>query len=198
SPRLDLLDISSILASSLYNSSSHHHQQQQPLVNPEILELAASLFSQNQNQNFVMDHYSKTHDKKTSYHHDVNQTRVNQYQTNHHELQYCLPPFPNKAHINDMDHHGEHTFASNSNTSVQDCDIQSCNYYSSSNFIDHSFNFADSVLNTPSSSLATLNSSATTYINSSSCSTEDEIESYFSNFLKFDIPDFLDINGFII
>ncbi|WZZ45140.1 hypothetical protein YC2023_041399 [Brassica napus] len=67
-----------------------------------------------------------------------------------------------------------------------------------SKIIDHSFNFADSVLNTPSSSLATLNSSATTYINSSSCSTEDEIESYFSNFLKFDIPDFLDINGFII
>ncbi|CAF1711025.1 BnaC03g64160D [Brassica napus] len=217
SPRLDLLDISSILASSLYNSSSRHvnmsrlmmdahrqHQQQQPLVNPEILELATSLFSQNQNQNFVMDHDSKTHDNHTSYHHDVNQTGVNQYQTNHQELQYCLPPFPSEAHINDMDHHGEHTFALNLNTSVQDCDIQLFNDYASSNFVldhsylDQSFNFADSVLNTPSSSPTTLNSSATTYIKSSSCSTEDEIESYCSNFIKFDIPDFLDVNGFII
>ncbi|KAF8115007.1 hypothetical protein N665_0030s0055 [Sinapis alba] len=212
SPRLDLLDISSILASSLYNSSSHHvnmsrlmmdahrQQQQQPLINPEILNLATSLFSHNHNQNFVVNHNSKTHENYTVNHHDDNQTGVNQYQTNHQELQYCLPPFPN-----DIDHHGEHTFASNSNTSVQDCNIQSFNDYASSSFVldhyylDQSFNFADSVLNTPSSSPSTLNSaSATTYINSSSCSTEDEMESYCNNLMKFDIPDFLDVNGFII
>lgn len=233
SPRLDLLDLSSILASSLYNSSSHHlnmsgglmmdthrrHHQQHPLVNPEILKLATSLFSQNQNQNqvqnqnqnLVVDHDSRTQEKQTVY----NQTGVNQYQTDHYfentvtqELQSSMPPFPNEAHqFNNMDHHfsgfGEQTLASTSTTSVQDCNNLSFNDYSSSNFVldpsysDQSFNFANSVLNTPSSSPSptTLNSS---YINSSSCSTEDEMESYCSNLLKFDIPDFLDINGFII
>jgi len=224
SPRLDLLDISSILASSLYNSSSHHmnmsrlmmdtnrrHHQQHPLVNPEILKLATSLFSQNQNQNLVVDHDSRTQEKQTVY----SQTGVNQYQTDQYfentitqELQSSMPPFPNEAHqFNNMDHHfngfGEQNLVSTSTTSVQDCYNPSFNDYSSSNFVldpsysDQSFNFANSVLNTPSSSPSptTLNSS---YINSSSCSTEDEIESYCSNLMKFDIPDFLDVNGFII
>nr|AID21642.1 At4g21440p-like protein [Arabidopsis lyrata] len=232
SPRLDLLDISSILASSLYNSSSHHlnmsgglmmdthrrHHQQHPLVNPEILKLATSLFSQNQNQNqvqnqnqnLVVDHDKRTQEKQTVY----NQTGVNQYQTDHYfentvtqELQSSMPPFPNEAQVNDMDHHfngfGGQTLASTSTTSLQDCNNLSFNDYSSSNFVldpsysDHRFNFANSVLNTPSSSPSptTLNSS---YINSSSCSTEDEMESYCSNLMKFDIPDFLDVNGFII
>ncbi|ESQ55232.1 hypothetical protein EUTSA_v10027571mg [Eutrema salsugineum] len=233
SPRLDLLDISSILASSLYNSSSHHmdmsrfmmdahrQQNQHPLVNPEILKLATSLFSQsqnqnqNQNQNFVVDQDSKGHENHMVYQQDVNQTGVNQYQTDQfenrvtQELQSCMPPFPHEAQFNDMEHHfngfREQTLASTSNTSVQDCNLPSFNDYgSSSNFIldpsysDQSFNFANSVLNTPSSSPTTLNSSSTTYINSSSYSTEDEMESYCSNLMKFDIPDFLDVSDFII
>ncbi|CAN8325490.1 unnamed protein product [Cochlearia groenlandica] len=219
SPRLDLLDISSILASSLYNSSStsshhHHHmnmsrlmmmdahrnEQHQPLVNPEILKLATSLFSQNQNQNQnINQHQNLAVD---------NLTGVNQYQTDQfenmvsstQELQACMPNY--EAHFNDMDHHfngyGQQTLASTSNTTVQECNIPThFNDYSSSSFVldpycsDQSFNFANSVLNTPSSS-------PTTYINSSTCSTEDEIESYCSNLMKFDIPDFLDVNGFII
>ncbi|KAL5774619.1 hypothetical protein ACOSP7_012176 [Xanthoceras sorbifolium] len=61
SPRLDLLDLSSILSSSLYNSSQMNISRLlgvQPLVNPELLRLATSLMSsqretqtQNQNQN---------------------------------------------------------------------------------------------------------------------------------------------------
>ncbi|KAL0727372.1 hypothetical protein Bca4012_023465 [Brassica carinata] len=212
SPRLDLLDISSILASSLYNSSSHHvnmsrlmmdahsQQQQHPLVNPEILKLATSLFSQNQTQNQNQNH--------TIYHHDVNQTGINQYQTDHQELQSCMPLLPNEAQFNGLDHQfnafGEQTLASTSNTSVQDCNIPSFNDHASSSFVldpsfsDQSFIFAKSVLNTPSSSPTTLNSSSTNYINSSSCSTEDEMESYCSNLMKFDISDFLDVNDFLI
>lgn len=230
SPRLDLLDISSILASSLYNLSPHHmnmsrfmmdahrrNQHQHPLVNPEILKLANSLFSQTQNQNqlqnqrLVVDHDVKTQENNTVYHQDVNQSGVSQYQTDHfentntQELQSCMPPF-----INDMDYHfngfGEPSLASTSTTSVQDCNIGSFNDFSGSTFVldpsysDQSFNFANSVLTTPTSSPSptTLNSSSTTYINSSSCSTEDEMESYCSNLMKFDIPDFLDVDGFII
>ncbi|KAJ4899815.1 MYB-like 102 [Raphanus sativus] len=207
--RLNLLDISTILASSQYNSSSHHvnmstlmmdahrQQQQYPLVNPEILKLATSLFSQNQNQNQVVDHDPSTH---------VNQTGVNQYQINHQELQSYLPPFPNEAQFNDMDQQfngfGEHTLVSN--TSVQDCNIPTFNVYESSGFVldpfysDQTFNFATSVLNTPSSSPTMLNSCSTTYINSSSDNTEDEKEHHCNNLMKFDISDFLDVNGVII
>ncbi|KAK7319595.1 hypothetical protein RJT34_04318 [Clitoria ternatea] len=53
SPRLDLLDLSSILNSSLYNSSPHINIQRllgtQTLVNPKLLKLASSLFSSQQN-----------------------------------------------------------------------------------------------------------------------------------------------------
>ncbi|KAJ4703354.1 MYB transcription factor [Melia azedarach] len=64
SPRLDLLDLSSILSSSLYNSSQMNISRLlgvQPLVNPELLRLATSLMSSqrenqssNQNQTFLL------------------------------------------------------------------------------------------------------------------------------------------------
>ncbi|THG02760.1 transcription factor MYB102-like [Camellia sinensis] len=62
SPRLDLLELSSILSSSLYNSSQMNLSRllglQQPLVNPEILRLATSLLSsqqcENPNPNFLL------------------------------------------------------------------------------------------------------------------------------------------------
>ncbi|GAB4831088.1 hypothetical protein Ancab_005098 [Ancistrocladus abbreviatus] len=55
SPRLDLLDFSSILNTSLYNSSSQMNMSRllglQPLVNPELLRLATTLLSTHQRQN---------------------------------------------------------------------------------------------------------------------------------------------------
>ncbi|XP_055806496.1 transcription factor MYB41-like [Solanum dulcamara] len=59
SPRLDLLDLSSILNQSFYNNPSHNQMNLsrllghvQPLVNPEVLRLANSLLSsQRQNSN---------------------------------------------------------------------------------------------------------------------------------------------------
>ncbi|CAI9087640.1 OLC1v1021763C1 [Oldenlandia corymbosa var. corymbosa] len=59
SPRLDLLDLSSILNSSFYHNSSHHQinlsrllNMQQPLqLNPELLRLATSLFSSSSQRN---------------------------------------------------------------------------------------------------------------------------------------------------
>ncbi|XP_015886861.3 transcription factor MYB102 [Ziziphus jujuba] len=59
SPRLDLLDISSILNSSLYNSSQMNMSRYigfQPLVNPELLRLATSLLSSQRetyNHNYI-------------------------------------------------------------------------------------------------------------------------------------------------
>ncbi|XWS12746.1 hypothetical protein CRYUN_Cryun37aG0116900 [Craigia yunnanensis] len=60
SPRLDLLDLSSILSSSLYNQSQMNMSRLlgvQSFVNPELLRLATSLMSsqrENQNQNFLL------------------------------------------------------------------------------------------------------------------------------------------------
>ncbi|QCD76678.1 transcription factor MYB102-like [Vigna unguiculata] len=48
SPRLDLLDISSILNASFYGSSQMLLGMQQSMVNPELLRLASSLFSSSQ------------------------------------------------------------------------------------------------------------------------------------------------------
>ncbi|EOA21034.1 hypothetical protein CARUB_v10001366mg [Capsella rubella] len=198
SPRLDLLDISSILNSSLFNSS-HHHQHMnmstrlmmmgdghshQSLVDPEILKLATSLFS---NQN-------NTHE---------NQTEVNQYQTGYNmssnqELQYWFPIMDQFTEFQDL--------ITPMKTTVQDSTPSlPSNYdddYSKSNSVLEPFysDFA-SVLTTPSSSPTPLNSSSTTYINSSTCSTEDEKESYYSNnniTSTSEIPDYsFDVNGFL-
>ncbi|CAA7046958.1 unnamed protein product [Microthlaspi erraticum] len=196
SPRLDLLDISSILSSSLNNSSHHHHHQHmnmsrllmgdghhhQPLLNPEILKLAASLFSTSQHQNQNQDHSGNT----------INQTEINQYQTGYNmlgnqELQACFPIMDQYAEFQDL--MPMKTVVQDSFPSKHDDD------YSNSNSVLEAFysDFA-SVLTTPSSSPTPLNSSSTTYINSSTCSTEDEKESYCST----EIPDYsFDVNGFL-
>lgn len=198
SPRLDLLDISSILNSSLYNSSHHHHHHHQvnmsrlmmsdghhhqPLVNPEILKLATSLFSTSQ------QHHQNQNQSNTQ----ENQTELNQYQTGYNMIgnQELQPYFPN------MDQFAEFQDLMPMKT-VQDSMLSFPNqeeFYSSSNFALEPFysDFA-SVLTPPSSSPTSLNSSSTTYINSSTCSTEDEKESYCS----IEIPDYsFDVNGFL-
>ncbi|AEE82479.1 MYB-like protein [Arabidopsis thaliana] len=193
-PRLDLLDISSILSSSIYNSSHHHHHHHQqhmnmsrlmmsdgnhqPLVNPEILKLATSLFS---NQN----HPNNTHENNT-----VNQTEVNQYQTGYNmpgneELQSWFPIMDQFTNFQDL--MPMKTTVQNSLSYDDDC--------SKSNFVLEPYysDFA-SVLTTPSSSPTPLNSSSSTYINSSTCSTEDEKESYYSD----NITNYsFDVNGFL-
>ncbi|XP_010538235.1 PREDICTED: myb-related protein 315-like [Tarenaya hassleriana] len=220
SPRLDLLDISSILRSSLYDSSHQMNMPRlmgiQPLVNPEILRLATSLFSsQTLNDN-----------PNRSFHHQnaqESQTVLNQFQTLQtdqlhdkiQELQSCIPyssdaqlsmdpPSLTAAGFGEQSSHEWHCNGVPSNM-PQDCMPPlppDYDYYSNSVslldpscYSDQDFNFA-SVLTTPSSSPTPLNSSST-YINSSSYSTEDEKESDCSNLATFEIPDFWDINGFM-
>ncbi|KAF3451578.1 hypothetical protein FNV43_RR07673 [Rhamnella rubrinervis] len=67
SPRLDLLDLSSILNSTLYNSSQMNMSRLlghvQPLVNPELLRLATSLMSSQRgnNPNLVLQNAQENH-----------------------------------------------------------------------------------------------------------------------------------------
>ncbi|KAK8664810.1 hypothetical protein V6N13_084583 [Hibiscus sabdariffa] len=205
SPRLDLLDLSSILSSSLYNQSQMNMSRligAQSFVNPEILRLASSLMSsqrESQNPDFVYQ--------------DIEENRIeNQYNDNPplmqvQGIQACnsVPFSDSEAQL--MMNPNLDQFASKvtdfgdwqqqGNAMAQDFTEDyvpfpaNYNYYGS----DPSFGFA-SVLSTPSSSPTTLNSNST-YINNNS-STEDERESYSSNIFKFDqIPELLDVNGFM-
>ncbi|KAG2330689.1 hypothetical protein Bca52824_001869 [Brassica carinata] len=206
SPRLDLLDITSILSSSGYNSS-HHHQENMlrlmmgdgnhyhPLVNPEILKLATSLFSNSQQHHQNQNNFT-THEYNT-----VSKTEVNQDQTGcsmigNQKLQSCFPSMDQFTEFQDL----------MPMTTVQNSmplfPLNQEDNYTTSNFALEPF-YSDFawVLPTPSSSPTPLDSSSTTYINSSTCSTEDEKESYCNNnFMSTSemCPDYsFDVNGFL-
>ncbi|KAI5656942.1 hypothetical protein M9H77_25735 [Catharanthus roseus] len=252
SPRLDLLDLSSILNTSVYGSSSSHNQMNlsrllglQPLVNPELLRLATSLLSsQRKNQDFPILQ---------------NQSQQNQFYSNPQLENHQLPPLvqdipnctatlsttcpPTCTTMDTVPFSNVEQFSSNlPNFNSENCELnhwqnvganfsedfaalQNYGYYGggcgsgsegqsmldniptansdtrttfqSNNSNNFSFQSVLSNLSTPSSSPAPLNSSST-YINSSSTTTEDDREiSYCSNLLKFEIPDILDVNEFM-
>ncbi|KAL7213204.1 hypothetical protein ACSBR2_015830 [Camellia fascicularis] len=250
--RLDLLELSSILSSSLHNSSQMNLSRllglQQPLVNPEILRLASSLLSSQQcenpnpNPNFLLQHVQENQVCSPSQVQNQlvlpnqNQTLIQEIEENQ-EIPVCTTlstpcvPFASDAQLMEQN---VHQFSSNlTDFSSQNCQLNhwqsrempynltedygalsSYGYYVSdqsimdphpsdqnSNFQSYNsnnFSFASglSTLTTPSSSPAPLNSNST-YINSSSTVTEDERESYCSGMLKFEIPDMLDVSGWI-
>ncbi|XP_062087356.1 transcription factor MYB102-like [Humulus lupulus] len=101
SPRLDLLDLSSILSSSFYNSS--HHQMNsmtrylgvQPVMNPELLRLATSLManSSNNSQRGTTNNQNSTFYFQNS--HEVDHQNqlcgnINGNNNPHHQFQHVL------------------------------------------------------------------------------------------------------------
>ncbi|KAE8733220.1 Transcription factor MYB32 [Hibiscus syriacus] len=202
SPRLDLLDLSWILSSSLYSQSQMNMSRllgAQSLVNPEILRLASSLMpSQRENQNQSPDFVFQ----------DIEENQVqNKYDPPLTQVQGIPPactslntppctsiPFSNNEAQLMMNLNVDQFQSKVADFSGWQQDLTDDyvplpanynNYYVS----DPSFSFV-SVLSTPSSSPTPLNSNSM-YFNSSS--TEDERESYSSNIYKFDqIPDIFD------
>ncbi|XP_011001151.1 PREDICTED: protein ODORANT1 [Populus euphratica] len=119
SPRLDLLDLSSILSSSPYNSSDHMNMSRmlgvQPLVNPGLLRLATSLLSsqREQTQSFVIqngqeeNHLSNPQVQQSQYQSMIHQANI-QFQTSGQEMPTCTTmttspwvTFSNEARIMD-------------------------------------------------------------------------------------------------
>lgn len=120
SPRLDLLDLSSILSSSLYSSSDHMNMSRmlgvQPLVNPgSLLRLATSLLSsqRDQTQSFVIqsgqeeNHLPNPQAEQSQYQSMIHQANI-QFQTAGQEMPTCTTlttspcvSFSNEARIMD-------------------------------------------------------------------------------------------------
>ncbi|KAL2932176.1 hypothetical protein RDABS01_037586 [Bienertia sinuspersici] len=254
SPRLDLLDLSSILSnSSLYNNTSSQMDMSrllgfQPLVNPELLKLATSLLSNQHQNNFqgndnqMQNNYNPmlqttqiqapiqnplpncttmtntaTPTTDTATLTDTsNQTGVpffdeaqlmgpsfEQYPTNIpnfdaqnlDHLQSNGLSMPNIQPTNAFGYYGT------SHQTFMDPSLSSNHTFQSNGSEGHHqsfFNYGPSVMSTPSSSPTPLNSSSnsTTYVNSSG--TENSPESYCNEMMKFEIPDILDVNQFLL
>ncbi|XP_050248168.1 transcription factor MYB102-like [Quercus robur] len=217
-PRLDLLDLSSILSSTLCNQSILNMSNllgTQALMNPELLRLATTILSlkqesqipfpqnlqENQLCNFLLQN-------------QVQPLQPNQYQAPIQEgfsseesnqlMQANVEGFLSK--VATFGNSQENSIASNlnedfvcqpnymycgSNPIVPDL-AENPNFQSLNNSYQN-FSSFDSVVSTPKSSPTPLNSSST-FINSS---TEDERDSHCSNLLKFEIPESLDIDEFM-
>ncbi|KAK2650953.1 hypothetical protein Ddye_018442 [Dipteronia dyeriana] len=244
-PRLDLLDLSSILRSTLCNQSSSllnvsNLLGTQALLNPELLRIVSTLLSlkqenpetllqylqQNQLCNSINTHQLQNNQNimQLNDHHQF-QTPVSDVSSLLNQTQFMMQAANNVEGVlfSDMtdfncQNSQENLIPSTSSLMnqafvSQQAPINQVLYSSPSssnptvpvpsesssfqsvlnNGNQNNFNF-DSVMSTPLSSPTPLNSSST-YLNNSS--TEDERESYCSSFLKFEIPESLDISDFM-
>ncbi|KAJ1379156.1 SANT/Myb domain [Sesbania bispinosa] len=226
SPRLDLLDLSSILCSSLYGSSSQMNIQRllgmHSMVNPELLKLASSLISSQQREDLNLCDQNGQQNQLCNSQIQNQTPRFVQFQDTIQEVPACvsLPLTQPQLLEPTMDHQYDPSsnFTDFSNwdkngTLTDDHyipQLSSCynDYYSSDNQnlmyppLSETSTFHSNNLSSFTSVLSTPSSSPTplnsnsTYITGSN--TEDERESYdSSNMLKFEIPDILDVNEFM-
>ncbi|OAY26080.1 transcription factor MYB102 [Manihot esculenta] len=226
SPRLDLLDLSSIFGSSFYNSSQMNISRFlgiQPMVNPELLRLATSIISsQRENHNFVPQNCQENQlcnlQIQNQYHPVI---QADQFQSQVQEMPSCTTlanpfvHFSGETQLMDEMNHQEWQRDDEMASNLTDnfMTLQSYeNYYGASDqtaMMDPSCETTSTFISKNSNqnlSLASVLStpssspkplnSNSTYINCSS-STEDERESYCSNMLKFEIPDILDVSNFM-
>jgi myb proto-oncogene protein len=213
-PRLDLLDISSIISSSLCNPSLLNMSNflgTQALMNPELLKLATAILSLKQQNQMP---FSK--DLQDQLCNSLLQDQVqqplqhNQYQqgvssgmiTNQLLMQANMETFANSqenstpSSLNDgfVSQQPNNNMYCSSNPTVPHDLPENLNFQSLYNS-NQNFSFDQSVVSTPMSSPTPLNSPST-FINSS---TEDERESYSycSDLLMFEIPESLDLDEFM-
>lgn len=227
SPRLDLLDISSILSSSIYSPSHTNMFGLQPVVNPELLRLAASLLSsqRNQNPNFVHQNVQENHFRNS---HQVLENHLVQLQNQDHQTLIqetpscaplsnptCVPYSSDNSQL--MEPNVDQLPSSFSHFNPQNCQLNDWqnnldNFIANENYVyqqhiidpqsnltssDFDFNSHLSNLSTPSSSPAHLNSNSNS-TNINGSSTEDEREiSYCSNLFKHEYQEIMDSNAFI-
>ncbi|MFS8024521.1 putative transcription factor MYB-HB-like family [Helianthus anomalus] len=198
-PRLDLLDISSILNSAQLNLSNLLNLQ--TLVNPEVLKLATLLASSSNQENLDMLLNNPMN--------HMNQTLNNQQLPNCSSIDTTLPSTqllnqechnqyfsPNMVNMNNqiIDQSLMPPCLPNNNVVLPSESDQFMVPASENNYnpTSQNFNF-DSVISTPMSSPTPLNSSST-LVNSSS--PDDDRETYCSMF-KFEIPEGFEFDDFM-
>ncbi|XP_022136093.1 transcription factor MYB41-like [Momordica charantia] len=210
-PRLDLLDLSSILTAalrsqSLLNLSSILNNQALSL-NPDSINLISTLLALKQEdptslllQNLHQNHQAQVQAQMDSLSHLLQPNSGNVDATSSMPIANFVNSCPNSqenlnilpSNLNDIDHvlvnQPNYVYCDGSNPTASDLPEISNN--------NNVQNFGlDSVMSTPKSSPTPLNSSST-YINNSS-STEDERDSFCSNLLQFEIPEGLDFADFM-
>nr|URY18874.1 MYB protein [Zanthoxylum bungeanum] len=202
-PRLDLLDLSTILRSTFCNSSSLLNISNllgtRALLNPELLRFASTLLSLKQeNQETFLQYIQQNHQLCNSQMQNqiLTSSNLNQFHSpiSETDLDGFLSTFNGQISQENLITSTFNDMYCSSNVTVPVPHDQSSCFQSLNNNGNQNFSFDNSVMPTPLSSPTPLNSSST-FINSSN--TEDERESYCSNLFKFEIPESLDINDFV-
>uniref|UniRef100_A0A0A0LXA4 Uncharacterized protein n=1 Tax=Cucumis sativus TaxID=3659 RepID=A0A0A0LXA4_CUCSA len=207
SPRLDLLDLSSILRSTLYNSSQMNLSSLlgvQPLVNPELLKLAASLMSsERKNPSFSPQNSSHTTTATIQFSNPQLQMQVPMQEIVQFPSQVVEPNIASELN-DDQWGNGQLNNFDLATGSFEYCGLDQQqqagaiavdNSYETATFNFHNGNgngnnfSLGSVLSSPCSSSPTQMNSNSTYFTSP---TEDERESYCSQILNFEISDIFD------
>lgn len=200
-PRLDLLDLSTMLTPSLYNSSQMNISRLlgvQTLVNPELLRLAASLFPssqhhENQNlfqQNVHENNLNSTHDQVTNDQFMPPLMQSGQLQ----EFQNCVP-FPDDPQFSNQLHNWQCNETANNNY----VDLQNYSYYGSDQSfnIDHLTSENSDFQSNGSNNIISLTNASTPissprHINSTNTIAEEEREGYsIRSMMKFDFNCFM-------
>ncbi|XVF66908.1 hypothetical protein PTKIN_Ptkin10aG0077300 [Pterospermum kingtungense] len=198
-PRLDFLDLSSILGSTLCNQSLLNVSNllgTQALLNPQLLRLANTFLSLKQENPQVLLQYLQQNQLSNSQENLLPSFQPSQLQAPIDNASTCpastVPCTSMLCQTELMQANGEGFSSNMTNLSYPTVSLplENSNFQSLDGRPSFSF---DSIRSTPITSPAPLNSSST-LINS--CSTDDERES-FSSLFKFEIPESLDINDFM-
>lgn len=210
-PRLDLLDLSSLLNPMLYNPGQLDLSRLlgiEPLVNSELLRFASNLFQpQCQNTNLVQVQEQQPPNLSTSQQDLVPpysqlQNLVQSSSQNVHFDSSSQLKWQSNSRAANVCNLGDNFMPVDNNVSYND----QIGQFMLPNFVqdddqalDFQFPYSmthDSVLSTPSSSPTLNNSNCSTYLNSST--TEHDQDSYSSTSLfNFEIPDLLDVSDFM-
>ncbi|KAK3032259.1 hypothetical protein RJ639_037433 [Escallonia herrerae] len=208
SPRMDLLDLSSILNSAQLSLSNFLGLQ--TLVNPEVVRLANFLASYQESPELLLQKIQEDQLCNAELQNQAPIMQSSQLQTLTQEIQNCTQssvscaPLSNQAQLMQgnvpwaLTNLGSQNFQENlapsplTESLVSQQNYGNCGSDQSLNNNSQNFSFG-SFTTTPLSSATPLNSPSA--VNNSS--TEDEMESYYSNLLKFHIPEGLDFDNFM-
>lgn len=196
-PRLDLLELSSLLSSSLYNSSLNPAGFVGSMFNPSFLSLATAFLSSNQTKNLeinnlagdiqqIQNPYEPYQGNQVPVITQVSQADLNQFSAN--------PGLPNLWQIDNNVSDSKGFLP----TTMQNINGYNHGFYLGDQNLQQVCTFSEKIPNlVPFGSLLSTPSSSSTPLNNGSSTEDIERDSYCSsnNLLIFDVPKGLNVNG---